>query len=335
MPSATVAKKASSSIFDVYADHREQKIARAIEAQKAQIIGMQGAAAAASVASMEDDVRRMFPPELTRRYEIHIIPSSTAKPTPLRQVKAGLVGSFVSVRGIVTRVTDVAPQVKVVAYLCETCAYESYQPVTDKDFTPLTACPSPVCAKNDVKGKLTLQARGSKFVRYQSVRLQELHTEVPVGHIPRSTTIRVYGTLTRTMKPGDLVTVSGVFLVSPYRGFRAIKAGLTTDTYIHATHVASSKKSYALAVAETDEKTLTDIEDASKDPRVFENLAASIAPEIYGHADIKKALMLLLVVRFTLAHRNRCGTLHPSALIDSACLVTACLLVSLTGRRHT
>jgi DNA replication licensing factor MCM7 len=115
------------------------------------------------------------------------------------------VGSFVCVRGIVTRVTDVAPQVRVVCYICQVCGYESYQPVNDKDFTPLKACPSPVCRRNENQGKLSLQTRGSKFVRYQSVRLQEMHTEVPVGHIPRTTTVRVYGGLTRVMKPGDLV----------------------------------------------------------------------------------------------------------------------------------
>ena len=206
------------------------------------------------------------------------------------------VGSFVSVRGIVTRVTDVAPQVRVVCYICGVCGYESYQPVNDKDFTPLNACPSPACKRNENKGKLQIQTRGSKFVRFQSVRLQEMHTEVPVGHIPRTITLRVYGSLTRTMKPGDLVTVSGIFLVAPYHGFRAIRAGLTTDTYIQAMHCVPSKKSYALASAEADEATLEKIETESKDPAIYQRMAASIAPEIFGHEDIKKALMLLLVV---------------------------------------
>jgi len=201
----------------------------------------------------------------------------------------------VSVRGIVTRVTDVAPQVRVVCYICAVCGYESYQPVNDKDFTPLSACPSPACKRNENTGKLMLQTRGSKFVRFQSVRLQELHTEVPVGHIPRTTTIRVYGSLTRIMKPGDLVTASGIFLVAPYHGFRAIRAGLTTDTYIEAMHVLPSKKSYTAAQADLDERTAEEIDERSKDPAIFHHLAASIAPEIFGHVDIKKALMLLLV----------------------------------------
>lgn len=34
-----------------------------------------------------------------------------------------------------------------------------------------------------------MQTRGSKFVKYQELRLQELPDQVPVGHIPRSMTV--------------------------------------------------------------------------------------------------------------------------------------------------
>jgi DNA replication licensing factor MCM7 len=220
-------------------------------------------------------------------------------------------------------VTDVAPQVRVMAYLCSVCGYESYQSVNNKDFTPLTQCPSPACTKNDTKGKLMAQVRGSKFVRYQSIRLQEMHTEVPVGHIPRTTTVRVYGSLTRVMKPGDLVTVSGIFLVAPYHGFRAVRAGLTTDTFIEAMHVVPSKKSYALAATELDEKTQEEIEERSKDQNIYQNLAASIAPEIYGHVDIKKALMLLLVVS--------ARATHLTSLLLFLLFVSCVMLIELRG----
>lgn len=87
-----------------------------------------------------------------------------------------------------------------------------------------------------------------------------------------------------------------------FQGFRAIRAGLTTDTYIQAMHCVPSKKSYALASAEADEATLEKIEAESKDPAIYAHMASSIAPEIFGHEDIKKALMLLLVVSDRDAH---------------------------------
>jgi DNA replication licensing factor MCM7 len=44
------------------------------------------------------------------------------------------------------------------------------------------------------------------------MRLQELPDQVPVGHIPRSVTVHCRGERTRLCGPGDIVTVSGIFL---------------------------------------------------------------------------------------------------------------------------
>ena len=38
-----------------------------------------------------------------------------------------------------------------------------------------------------------MQTRGSKFVKYQELRLQELPDQVPVGHIPRAITVQCRG----------------------------------------------------------------------------------------------------------------------------------------------
>ena len=46
--------------------------------------------------------------------------------------------------------------------------------VDDRTFNPLSQCPSASCIKNDIKGKLHQLTRGSKFVRYQEIKLHEL-----------------------------------------------------------------------------------------------------------------------------------------------------------------
>ncbi len=53
------------------------------------------------------------------------------------------------------------------------------------------------------------------------------------------------GELTRRVMPGDIVTLSGVFLPTPYTGYRAIRAGLIADTYLELAAVERHKKSYA------------------------------------------------------------------------------------------
>ncbi len=54
--------------------------------------------------------------------------------------------------------------------------------VDDRTYQPLTQCPSSTCVKNDIKGKLHQLTRGSKFVRYQEIKLQELVREHTPQH---------------------------------------------------------------------------------------------------------------------------------------------------------
>jgi DNA replication licensing factor MCM7 len=117
--------------------------------------------------------------------------------------------------------------------------------------------------------------------------------QVPVGHIPRSMTIHLYGGLTRTVNPGDVVNVAGIFLPTPYTGFRAMRAGLLQDTYMEAQYVHQMKKQYH-NMELTPEIEMA-IRDLQTDHHLYSRLANSIAPEIYGHEDVKKALLLLLV----------------------------------------
>lgn len=47
----------------------------------------------------------------------------------IREVRADSVGKLVTVRGIVTRVSEVKPRMVVATYTCDQCGAETYQPV--------------------------------------------------------------------------------------------------------------------------------------------------------------------------------------------------------------
>ncbi|CAM9990139.1 unnamed protein product, partial [Ectocarpus sp. 4 AP-2014] len=121
---------------------------------------------------------------------------------------------------------------------------EVYHEVFSRQFTPVERCPSTVCRTNKNNGKLSMQTRGSRFMRYQEARIQELPDQVPIGHIPRAMTVHCRGGLTRMCSPGDIVSIAGVFLPVRYSGFRAMKAGLIADTFLQAQHIFRHKKSY-------------------------------------------------------------------------------------------
>lgn len=52
-------------------------------------------------------------------------------------------------------------------------------------------------------------------------------------------TVYANGECTRLALPGDHVTVTGIFLPTPYTGFKQIRVGLLSDTYLQA-HVCPS-----------------------------------------------------------------------------------------------
>ena len=138
-----------------------------------------------------------------------------------------------------------------------------------------------------------MQTRACKFLKFQEVKIQELTDQVPMGHIPRTMTIHLYDELARQVSPGNIISISGVFLPIPYTGYKALRAGLLTDTLLEAHHIAHIKKNYR--EMELNQDIQEKIQLLVTDPNLYNRLAGSIAPEIYGHEDIKKALLLLLV----------------------------------------
>ncbi|XP_003278107.1 DNA replication licensing factor MCM7 isoform X1 [Nomascus leucogenys] len=242
---------------------------------------------------MARNPQNQYPAELMRRFELYFQGPSSNKPRVIREVRADSVGKLVTVRGIVTRVSEVKPKMVVATYTCDQCGAETYQPIQSPTFMPLIMCPSQECQTNRSGGRLYLQTRGSKFIKFQEMKMQEHSDQVPVGNIPRSITVLVEGENTRIAQPGDHVSVTGIFLPILRTGFRQVVQGLLSETYLEAHRIVKMNKSEddESGTGELSREELRQI--AEED--FYEKLAASIAPEIYGHEDVKKALLLLLV----------------------------------------
>lgn len=72
-----------------------------------------------------------------------------------------------------------------------------------------------------------------------------------------------------------------------------MRQGLLSDTYLEAQSIEKVKKNYSEQVI-TDEMQ-AEIEEQSQSPDIYDKLASSIAPAIFGQEDVKKALLLILV----------------------------------------
>lgn len=307
MPEPTIDLDYTDSVLDVILHQRQQRnesVRQQTAAQEA-AISQSNAYGAPSINFAENSSDpfgadgNAFPPQLTRRYCLYIKPPSEqshsiVKPLAVRDMKAELIGNLITLRGIVTRVSDVKPAVQVNAYRCDRCGAENFQEVKSKNFMPLLECRSQRCIVDKVKGRLYMLSRASKFMAFQEARVQELSNQVPIGHIPRSISIHLTGNIVRSLSPGDVVDVSGIFTPTPLTGWRANKGNaLLTETFIEAQYVHQHKKQYDNL--ELTPAQLQLVETLHEDPLLYEKLAKSIAPEIYGMEDVKKALLLLLV----------------------------------------
>ena len=94
------------------------------------------------------------------------------------------------------------------------------------------------------------------------------------------------------MRPGDEIELTGIYSNS-YDSSLNTKNGFPIfATVIIANHVVrNDEKAATDAMTEDDIKAINAL---SKDERIGERIIASIAPSIYGHDDIKRALALAL-----------------------------------------
>jgi DNA replication licensing factor MCM7 len=90
-----------------------------------------------------------------------------------------------------------------------------------------------------------MQVKSSKFVSFQEIKIQEPSEQVPIGHVPRTMNILAKGINTRRCAPGDIITVTGVYMPFPFTGFQAMRTGmLTHDTYLEAFAISKDKQNF-------------------------------------------------------------------------------------------
>lgn len=93
----------------------------------------------------------------------------------VREVKGVHLGKLITVRGIVTRVSEVKPLLLVNAYTCDVCGSETFQEISRKEFTPIADCQNEnECMRNNIKGSLHMQTRACRFSPFQEVKIQEM-----------------------------------------------------------------------------------------------------------------------------------------------------------------
>jgi DNA replication licensing factor MCM2 len=130
------------------------------------------------------------------------------------------------------------------------------------------------------------------YRNYQKITLQESPGHIPAGRVPRSKDCILLADLCDLCKPGDEVDVTGIYSNS-YDGSLNVDNGFPVfSTVIFANHLVVKDCKHIVQSLTDDD--INAIIKMSKDHRIAERIIASIAPSIYGHDYIKRALALAL-----------------------------------------
>ncbi|KAJ9095239.1 hypothetical protein QFC21_005605 [Naganishia friedmannii] len=136
-----------------------------------------------------------------------------------------------------------------------------------------------------------------KFIDSQSIKLQEAPDMVPVGELPRHMVLQAERYLTGQVVPGSRMIATGIYSTfAPAKsknnsGAPALRQpylrilGLELDTSTSSAH--SGSRSFS---PEEEEEFFK----FSRSDDLYERFAKSVAPSIFGHLDIKKAITCLL-----------------------------------------
>ncbi|KAJ2715131.1 MCM DNA helicase complex subunit [Coemansia spiralis] len=233
-----------------------------------------------------------------------------------RGLRANLLGKLVCIEGIVTRCSLVRPKVVRSVHYAEatkTFYAKKYhdQTSSSKGGDGGTAFSSAYPTTDDKGNPLTTEYGFSRYMDHQTVNIQEMPERAPPGQLPRGVDIILDDDLVDVVKPGDRVSLVGVYRALGGKATTAASAIFRVVVLVNSVHVfgagslaaasstASAKdvNSRANAAGLPGAMSLTDgdirnIHEIAKRDDAFDLLSQSLAPSICGHAEIKRAILL-------------------------------------------
>merc|ERR1719290_760537 len=233
-------------------------------------------------------VLNMFPHYEKIAKDIHVRISELPLVEDLRSLRQLHLNQLIRTSGVVSGSSGVSPQLSMIKYDCVKCGY-TIGPIYQGQDEESKVGTCPECQS---LGPFEINMQETLYKNYQRITIQEAPGKVKAGRLPRSKDAILTGDLCDICKPGDEIELTGVYSNS-YDSSLNTKNGFPIfATVIIANHIVRNDEK-----GETDRMTDDDIKaitQLSKDERIGERIIASIAPSVFGHDDIKRALALSL-----------------------------------------
>jgi len=222
-------------------------------------------------------------------YFVRITTKNQSNEVPLRKLRSEHIDKLVYLYGILVRASQVIPQIIIATFECPLCQtqIEIEQLESSVLLTP-RKCPNPNC-KN--KKNFQVISKESKFIDWQSIRIQELPEELEPGRVP----FWVRGILTHDLvdkaRPGDRVKIMGIYKIQP----NETKSGKKTTLFTPYIKIISIEgRSDEDGDVDITPKDIIEIKKWAKKKDIQKIIAQSLVPGIIGNDHLKLAAALAL-----------------------------------------
>ena len=227
-----------------------------------------------------------LPEKVLMKVRFYNLPES--QKIKIRDIRSNNLNDFLKIEGIVRQASDVRPQVTSAKFECPSCGNNMTILQIDTRFKEPFRCS---CGR---KGKFRLISK--ELVDVQRLVLEESPEALEGGEQPKRLTVFLKDDLVeprmeKKTTPGSKVRVTGVIKEVPL----VLKSGTQSTRYdlmMDSNFIEPAEEIFEEIEVNKEEEE--QIKALAKDPKIYEKLIKSIAPSIYGHDDVKEALVLQL-----------------------------------------
>ncbi|KAK0645591.1 MCM2/3/5 family-domain-containing protein [Cercophora newfieldiana] len=212
-----------------------------------------------------------------------------------RTLSSQMLNKMVSIEGIVTRCSLIRPKVVKSVHYAEATDKFWFKEYKDQTMTNGQTTSSVYPNEDDEGNPLTTEYGFCTYRDHQTVSIQEMPERAPAGQLPRGVDVILDDDLVDKVKPGDRIQLVGIFRTLGNRNTNHNSALFKTVLIANNIVLLASKSGGGVATATITDTDIRNINKIAKKPKLFELLSQSLAPSIYGHDHIKKAILLMLL----------------------------------------
>ncbi len=225
---------------------------------------------------------------LVSNVRVRLYNLSKSQEMKVRNIRSKNLNEMIVIEGIIRQASDVRPQVVNAKFECPSCGTMLSVLQIEKKFHEPSRCS---CGR---KGGFRLVSK--EMVDTQRLVVEESPESLSGGEQPKRINIFVKEDLVEPKMeekttPGSRIKVIGVLKEVPVP---LNSGGLSTrfELAVEANNIIPLEETFEeLDISEEDEKQILEL---SEDSKIFDKLARSIIPSVWGYEEIKKALVLQL-----------------------------------------